>query len=130
MREANDLAARAKVHVLPIGELRTAAGQVTLVTAMAMGQAIVATRCAGTEDYVTDGDDALLVEPFDSIGMANAIATLLSNDVERTRLGARAQERWEECFSDGAAGVNLASVLGYVTERYGSISLSRGTSAA
>lgn len=59
----------------------------SLLEAMACGRAVVATRVGGVGDVVADGSDGLLVSPADSIALARAIVTVLSDPVLRERLG-------------------------------------------
>lgn len=88
-----------------------------LVEAMASGCAVVATRCnAGPADIVHDGEDGLLVDPDDSMALAAALDTLMSDDFLRERFARRAtqaRERfaedaillsWEALFSRHTAG--------------------------
>jgi glycosyltransferase involved in cell wall biosynthesis len=57
---------------------------------MATGLPIVATRSVGVVDCLTDGRDALLVEPGDVDGLAAALARVLEDRALRGRLAAAA----------------------------------------
>jgi glycosyltransferase involved in cell wall biosynthesis len=61
--ECHRLAQRARINVVAVLNDQTASGQVTIVEAMRMGRAVVATRCTGSEDYIEHGVNGLLVEP-------------------------------------------------------------------
>lgn len=115
MAECLSLAASAKVNVVPIAEMENAACQVTFLAAMAMGKAIVATECTGTRDYLTDGQDAILVAPRDAAGLRQAILSLMQDQDLRDKLGQTAYHRWKENFSDEAAGISLRAILDRVT---------------
>ena len=52
-QECRQLTQRARVNVVPVLNAETASGQVTILDAMRMGRAVVATRCIGSEDYST-----------------------------------------------------------------------------
>ncbi|MDB6180001.1 glycosyltransferase family 4 protein [Paracoccus fistulariae] len=115
MAECLSLSSAARVNVVPIAETQNAAGQVTFLTAMAMGKAIVATDCTGTRDYLTDGQDALLVAPKDVAGLRNAILSLMEDQELCDKLARAGYRRWQENFSDEAAGKALREVLDRVT---------------
>lgn len=80
----------APVFVLP----STSEGlPMALLEAMAWGRAIVATRVGGVPDVLSDGEDALLVEPGDEEALAAALARLAADAELRARLGPAARER-------------------------------------
>jgi glycosyltransferase involved in cell wall biosynthesis len=54
---------------------------------MMLGKAVVATRCAGTIDYVTDRSDALLVDPHDDKALSAAIYELWNDERKRRAIG-------------------------------------------
>jgi glycosyltransferase involved in cell wall biosynthesis len=56
------------------------------------GRPIVATRVGGVPEILTDGVDALLVEPDDPEAMASRILTLLRQPELAARIGARGRE--------------------------------------
>ncbi len=64
-----------------------------LVEAMAMGLPVVSTRFGGAvDDIVQDGVNGLLVPPGDSAALAHALVRLMSDPLERSRLGEKARE--------------------------------------
>lgn len=86
--------AKSKIVVLPLDiqdGLNTAAGCSTLVEAMAMGKAVIATRTPTTEAYVTHGVNGILVEAKDAEGLRSAIGGLLRDDQKRRQLGEQAR---------------------------------------
>jgi glycosyltransferase involved in cell wall biosynthesis len=85
-----ELIARAKFVVLPLVELPYAHGQMTLLQSMAMGKAVIVTKVPSTIDYITDGEDALLVKIHDINDMRNKIEFLLGHPREVVRLGENA----------------------------------------
>ncbi len=119
-KECLQLAQEARINVVPLlpNEKVTAAGQVTIVEAMRMGRAIVATRCNGAEDYIEHGKTGLLVDPCSEKDLTDAIA-MLWNDAElRQRLGQAAQAFATENFSDEAAGRALGQILDRLAADY------------
>ncbi|MDO5704561.1 MAG: glycosyltransferase [Paracoccus sp. (in: a-proteobacteria)] len=115
LTECRSLSLAAPISVVPVAEQDNAAGQVTFLIAMAQGRAIVATRCTGTNDYLTDGVDSLLVEPQDPAALRAALLRLAEDEDLRRSLSGGAQENWRRNFSDQAAGRNLRDLLDRVT---------------
>jgi glycosyltransferase involved in cell wall biosynthesis len=113
------LAQRARVNVVPVRNDSTASGQVTLVEALRMGRAVVATRCIGSEDYVEHDVTGLLVEARSAGELQRAIERLWDDAPLRRRLGENAARFTEEHCSDEAAGAALARVLGEFAVRDG-----------
>jgi glycosyltransferase involved in cell wall biosynthesis len=65
---------------------------------MEAGKPIVATRVGGIPDLVTNGEEALLVEPGSPDELADAVRALLGDRELAGRLGARARERSRRDF--------------------------------
>lgn len=107
------LTQRARVNVVPLlpKPAVTAAGQVTLVEAMMMGKAVVATEYYGVEDYMQHEKTALLVKPHDRDGFRDAIVRLWEDQGLREELAANAQAYARENFSDAAAARALDTHL-------------------
>jgi glycosyltransferase involved in cell wall biosynthesis len=114
--ECRRLAQRARVNVVPVMNEHTASGQVTLVEAMRMGRAVVATRCIGSEDYVESGVTGLLVPPRSADELQRAIERLWDDASLRQQLGTNAARFTTEHCSDEAAGAALAQVLDELRE--------------
>jgi len=98
----------ADVFVLP--SLSESSGSVSLLEALQEGLAIVASRCDGVPEDVTDGDSALLVPVGDQQALAGAIAALLRDPPLRRRLGARARELFKARFSAERFTASLAEL--------------------
>jgi glycosyltransferase involved in cell wall biosynthesis len=63
----------------------------SLLEAMAMGLAVIATDCpTGPADIVSHNDNGLLVPPGDVAALADAMERLMGNADQRSRLAARA----------------------------------------
>ena len=67
LQECNYIMTHAILNVVPLQETKTAAGQVTFVTSMRLGQATIVTRCVGSVDYIEDSINGILVAPRDHI---------------------------------------------------------------
>jgi Glycosyl transferases group 1 len=111
VHECHRLAQRARVNVVPVLNQETASGQVTLLEAMRMGRAVVATRCIGSEDYIEDGVTGLLVEPRSVESLGRAIERLWSDAGLRARLARDAERFVIKHCSDEAAGESLGRIL-------------------
>jgi glycosyltransferase involved in cell wall biosynthesis len=84
--------ARARVVVLPLQERRISAGQSVLLQAMSMGKPVIATRTAGTEDYLVDNVTGILVPPNNPAAIRRALHHLWSCPADRARLGSAARQ--------------------------------------
>jgi glycosyltransferase involved in cell wall biosynthesis len=87
--------AKAKIVVLPLAisdEKWNAMGCSTLVEAMAMGKAIIATKSATMESYIKNGVNGILVPQNDANALKRAIEDLLSDSEKRKRLGEAARK--------------------------------------
>jgi glycosyltransferase involved in cell wall biosynthesis len=89
----------AEAVAVPLAVQDISAGQMVVIQAMALGKAIVVTRTPTIEDYVTDGEDALLVPPGDAKAMEQAIGRLLQDPSLRERLGRNAMARFERSYT-------------------------------
>jgi glycosyltransferase involved in cell wall biosynthesis len=71
--------AEAKFVVAPLQEGIQPHGHTTIVQALRLGKAIISTRNASIDDYVTHGQEGLLVKPGDIYGYRKAIIQLTNN---------------------------------------------------
>jgi colanic acid/amylovoran biosynthesis glycosyltransferase len=69
-----------------------------LLEGMACGLPVVASRLTGIPEIIDHGENGLLVEPKDPVGLAEAIAILLNNPKLRDRFGIAARTKAERCF--------------------------------
>lgn len=85
LAESHEKLRHAAVVAIPLLPAERSTGQVVLFEAMALGKPVVATRVAGTADYIRDGENGLLVAPGDASALADATNRLL-RDPERAAL--------------------------------------------
>jgi glycosyltransferase involved in cell wall biosynthesis len=83
--------ARARVVVVPLTPQRISTGQSFVLQAMAVRGAVVATRTAGTEDYIEDGVNGLLVSPRDPAELRRVIQRVWNDSALATELGESAR---------------------------------------
>ena len=89
------LYAESSFVVVPLRENDFQAGVTTILEAMAMGKAVIATRTSGQTDVIIDGENGLSVAPGDVEGWRLAISRLQTDHALRERLG-RTARRWVE----------------------------------
>ena len=65
----------------------------SLIEAMSLGCAIVASDTAPVTEVISDGETGRLVNFFDSAALVTAVSSLLDNPAERERLGAAARAK-------------------------------------
>tara|TARA_R110001583_G_scaffold149274_1_gene301245 strand:- start:44509 stop:45561 length:1053 start_codon:yes stop_codon:yes gene_type:complete len=90
MEECKILARRSSMVVIPVHDVGTAAGQVSVIEAMALKKAVIATRTVGVVDYAKDGENAILVPPADSGSLRKAIRKLECDAALRYEIEANA----------------------------------------
>lgn len=93
--ELRELYAASSFVVVPLKETDFQAGVTTILEAMAMGKAVIATRTTGQTDVITDGENGLTVAPGDVSGWRKAICRLRDDAALRAHLGGNAR-RWVE----------------------------------
>ncbi len=70
-----------------------------VLEAMSAGLPVIASRIAGNEELVVDGETGLLVPPEDANALRQALETLLGDAELRQRMGVAGRARVEERFS-------------------------------
>jgi len=101
----------AELIVIPIKNLETASGQMTLIQGMSLGVPVIATRCIGTEDYIEDGVNGLFVQMGDVEGLRQAVLSVLEDPALRKALAERALCFAREHFVDQAGARVLAALV-------------------
>ena len=82
----------------------------TILEAMASGLPIVSTNAVGVVDCLTDGSNALLVEPRDVDGLAQAIARMIDNGSLRRHLAHQSLEEVRSLYSWHAIGRRIQQI--------------------
>jgi glycosyltransferase involved in cell wall biosynthesis len=75
--------------VIPLQDVSTNCGHITIVASLLLGKALVTTRSNGTADYVLAGQNAEVAEAGDSAGLATAIGRLWNDPERAARFGAQ-----------------------------------------
>jgi glycosyltransferase involved in cell wall biosynthesis len=87
----NELMQGCAAVVIPLMDRKISVGQTVLLQAMAMGKMVIATRTAGTLDYVEHGVNGLLVAPGD-VGDLRSAMCAAGDAALREALAQRARE--------------------------------------
>lgn len=98
--------AQARFVVLPLEYKKYAYGQLTLLQAMALAKAVVVSRVPSTTDYVTDGVDALFVNPYDADDMSTKLRRLWEEPERAQALGEAARHTAER-FNEAAMAADI-----------------------
>lgn len=108
----------AKVNVIPLRTVGLTAGLVTIVECLRHGRGLVSTARSGTEDYLTDGYNALLALPGNVDSLAQRIEAVWTDQAQSDLLDKNALVFANEFCTDEAAGAALVRVLdGVMTEQ-------------
>lgn len=90
------LISRSLAVVLPLENRKISIGQSVLLQAMSMAKPVIATKVAGTEDYVEHMKTGILVPPHDPDAIREAVAMLVNDADLRARLGRAALDRMRQ----------------------------------
>jgi glycosyltransferase involved in cell wall biosynthesis len=81
-----------RLVLVPLHRLVKSTGQVVLLEAMALGKVVVATETVGTSDYIQSGQNGLLVSPYDSHALREAIIKVAGNKTIKSDFGRKGLE--------------------------------------
>jgi glycosyltransferase involved in cell wall biosynthesis len=97
--------------VLPLKHSEMPTGHITLVSAMHLHKAIVATNSTGIDDYVLNEQTGLLTQPQDVNGLVEAISALDRQPAWREQLAAYGHAFAQQHCSEESAMQELIQVL-------------------
>jgi len=109
--EAMNILRYSAFTIVPLLGSKVPCGHVTLVCAMHLQKAIVATDSTGISDYVLPNYDGVLCEPSSPASLAQEIRQLWANEAEIARLGENSQKFGMENCSEAKIRSDLAAVL-------------------
>lgn len=110
----SEFAARLKQATVVVLPYRRIEQSGVAIAACTLGKAIVATRCGGLEEMVTEAGNGLLVPVDDAVALADALATLLSDENKRKTCESRSRDyalrhlSWESIASKTLIGYKVA----------------------
>ena len=102
-----DLLRNADIFVLPS---HFEAMPIAILEAMAHGVAVIATPVGVIPEFLTDGENALLVPPGAREKLVDAMARLIDNADERSRLGVAAHQVFRDRFHIGVAAKRILAL--------------------
>ncbi len=79
--------------VVPLKDGRKPHGQTTILQAMALGKCVISNDLPANWDYITDGQEGILVPPTDVPALRTEITRLLKEPIRREQLGLAAKNR-------------------------------------
>jgi len=106
--------ARAKFVVVPLISSEISGGENTTSFAMALGRAVITTRVEATEDFLKDGENAILAPPYDVAALHEAMKKLLKNPELAHNIGKRGYETEKHLSS--ICEKNVTEVFARATE--------------
>jgi glycosyltransferase involved in cell wall biosynthesis len=109
--QAMNILLHSQFTILPLSGSTVPCGHVTLVCAMHLAKAIVATDSQGISDYVFPDFNGILCEPASSDSMVHGITMLWTNPAEVARLSANSRRFGSENCSEAKMRSDLATVL-------------------
>ena len=111
--ELRDLYARAAVVAVPVIATTSSAGITTVLEAMAMGRAVVASASPGLEGLLVDGVTGMVVPPGDPVALGAALDALMADPALRAALGVNARAEAERRFGvDAQAAAIHREIVG------------------
>ena len=114
-----DLCQRARLSIVPLKNLETAAGQVTVVEGMMSGRPVISTRSVGTVDYVEPDVDGVLVEAGDTVALRRQIERLWNDTTARRTMCSAARKSALRKFTFRAVARQLETILDEVASERG-----------
>lgn len=109
--EYKKLMANSLFMVLPLEDTLYPTGQTVLLESMATGKAVIATKTAGTIDYIVDGKTGFFVEPYNVADLKEKIRYLSENPAEARKIGKSSREAVEEKFTMDDTVEGIINVL-------------------
>ncbi len=109
--EYKKLVANSQFVILPLEDTLYPTGQTVLLEGMATGKAVIATKTAGTIDYIENGKTGYFVEPYNADDLREKISYLLENPLEAKRVGENSRKAVEDNFTMDDTIVAIMNVL-------------------
>jgi glycosyltransferase involved in cell wall biosynthesis len=109
--ELRDLYASSRFVVVPLYETDFQAGVTTILEAMAMGKAVIASKTRGQREVIEDGRTGIYVPPGDAAALRAAIVDLLASPERAAQIGANARRAVETRMSLTIWADRIAEVI-------------------
>lgn len=102
---------RSRFVILPLPYYKYAYGQMTLLQCMSMGKTVIVTKTPSTVDYITHGENALFVQPYDVDDMKGKIEFLLANPSVVEAVGKEARNAVLHRFNEIIMAQNICKFI-------------------
>ncbi len=97
-----ELNINARFVVVPLDNVKQAAGITSVLYAMSAGKAVIASDNPGLHDYIRDGETGIFTPPGDHVKLRQAIRTLWENPSLADQMGINARRVYLENFTHEA----------------------------
>ena len=87
---------------------------VTILEAMCLGRALIATAVRGAREVLVEGENSLLVRPEAPDALATAIRRFIEDPVLVSELGEKARQTYEKDFTMERFGKEFRKLIGEV----------------
>ncbi|HLO13265.1 MAG TPA: glycosyltransferase family 4 protein [Anaerolineales bacterium] len=104
----------ADVTILPSSQ--TESFGLVLIESLACGTPVIASSLPGVRTVVNHGSDGLLVAPNDPLALAEAILTILKDELLRQVMGRRGRDKVEERYGWEQIGLRIEKIYAHVLE--------------
>ena len=111
IQELKRLYEAARMHIIPIREMRFSSGQTTLLENMALGKAVIISDTAAVRDYVENGVTAICVRPGDVAQLREEIEKAWDNPIQNVYIGQQAAQVVRERFSSETFARKMVDLL-------------------
>ena len=98
--------------VLPLKGAEVPCGHVTIISAMLLSKAVIATDSAGISDYIEEQRSGLLCPPADAEALSDAMRSLWADEERTQQLGEHGREFAERHCSEAQVRRELTAFLG------------------
>jgi glycosyltransferase involved in cell wall biosynthesis len=101
----------AKVHIIPLADVRLGSGHTVLLENMALGKTLIVSKSPSMRDYLEDGVNCIAVEPHDVEELREKLRAFLEAPKKFAHLGPQAAEWARVHFSSAAFARKLLTII-------------------
>jgi glycosyltransferase involved in cell wall biosynthesis len=105
---------KCKFVVVPLEYFNYSFGQMTVLQAMSLGKAVIASKVPSLEDYIIDGETGLFYESGNADDLSNKISFLLNNNDLIVKLGVNSRKAIEQKFNEKEMAKEIHNFLNLI----------------